>query len=43
MEDPAYGGSCAVPVDPVEGWIIPGEVAVLLHPLPSERARKGEQ
>jgi maltooligosyltrehalose trehalohydrolase len=35
-DDPAYGGSGTPNVDTDEGWYIPGEAAVLLHPVAPE-------
>jgi maltooligosyltrehalose trehalohydrolase len=35
-DDPAYGGSGTPNVDTDEGWCIPGEAAVLLHPVAPE-------
>lgn len=32
-EDPAYGGSGTPELDTADGWRIPGEAAVLLHPV----------
>jgi maltooligosyltrehalose trehalohydrolase len=38
-EDPAYGGSGTPDLDTPEGWRIPGQSAVLLHPVPLKNAR----
>ncbi|MBV9081811.1 MAG: malto-oligosyltrehalose trehalohydrolase [Acidobacteriaceae bacterium] len=34
-EDPQYGGCGTPPLDTEENWRIPGEAAVLLHPVPA--------
>jgi maltooligosyltrehalose trehalohydrolase len=33
-DDPQYGGCGTPPLDTEQNWIIPGEVAVVLHPVP---------
>lgn len=34
-EDPQYGGCGTPPLDTDQNWLIPGEAAVLLHPVPT--------
>jgi maltooligosyltrehalose trehalohydrolase len=34
-DDPQYGGCGTPPLDTDQSWLIPGEAAVLLHPIPS--------
>jgi maltooligosyltrehalose trehalohydrolase len=36
-EAPEYGGCGTVPLDTTENWKIPGQAAVLLHPIPCKR------
>ena len=37
-DDPQYGGCGTPPLDSEENWRIPGEAAVVLHPVPVEKA-----
>lgn len=39
-EDPRYGGNGTAPLDTPDGWHIPGETTVVLHPLRINHRRK---
>jgi len=38
-ESPRYGGNATPAVDTPEGWRLPGEAAVVLHPIPLENSQ----
>ena len=46
-DDPAYGGNGTAPLDTCESWKIPGQAAVVLHPVaelkPARQRRKKGQ